>query len=64
MAIVCGHKTLHYSKDKSSFPKCMFNCLWLQLSLLFHLYRVAKKKNQNGILPTICGFNNWYQCMR
>ena len=26
------------------------------------LYRVAHKK-QNGILPTICGCNNWYQCM-
>ena len=22
------------------------------------------EKKQNGILPTICGCNNWYQCMR
>ena len=26
------------------------------------IYRVAQK-NWNGILPTICGCNNWYQCM-
>ena len=27
------------------------------------LYMVDQKKG-NGILPTICGSNNWYQCMR
>ena len=34
-------------------------------SLLYicFIYRVAQKK-WNGILPTICRCNNWYQCTR
>ena len=33
-------------------------------SISTSLYRVAqKKKKRNGIPPTICGCNNWYQCM-
>ena len=34
----------------------------LQMNLPKCLYRVAHKK-RNSILPTICGCNDWYQCM-
>ena len=29
----------------------------------FRIYRVAHKE-ENGILPTMCGCNNWYRCMQ
>ena len=31
--------------------------------IILSIYRVAQEK-RNNILPTICGCNNWYHCMR
>ena len=40
------------------------NYIAFTLMLVAYSYRVAQKKTRNGILPTTCRCNNWYQFMR
>ena len=57
------------AKNFSSLISSFSSHLWLLLKsdnaawTCLVVYRVAHKK-RNGILPKICGCNNWYKCMR